>query len=329
MFNKYLHSLFPPSFDWIQVEVTSSCNASCIYCPRTVFRDRWRNRHMTPETFSRLVPAFGKTKLVYLQGWGEPFLNPHFFTMAEQAKQAGCLVGTTTNGTLLDQDKIDRIIKSRLDILSFSLAHTDSRNDFIRQGAPLEMVLEKIDRVTAAKKKAGADTPAVHVAYLLLKSNKDDVQKLPALLKERGVSEVVVSTLDFPLSAELEQEVLLPRTDVEYESLRSSLEQVRLDGGRMGVPIHYQIGHAGRRQLLCTENIEKAVVISASGDVHPCVFTNLSLVQEQEDQLNFGNVNEQPLAVIWNSARYKNFRKSFSRKNLAAACRKCLKLSIS
>ena len=98
MFRTYFHSLFLPRFDWIQVEVSSFCNAACVYCPHTVYRNQWLNKHMTLETFEHLVPAFRNTKLVYLQGWGEPFLNPYFFTMAERAKKAGCRVGTTTNG---------------------------------------------------------------------------------------------------------------------------------------------------------------------------------------------------------------------------------------
>ncbi len=334
MLSKYLHSLLLPSFDWIQVEVTSYCNAACIYCPHTVFRNRWMNRHMTLETFGRIIPAFKNTKLVYLQGWGEPFLNPHFFEMAGQAKKAGCRVGTTTNGTALDEGMIERILKTGMDVLSFSLAHTDARNDYIRQGARLEDVLDKIRRVTAAKKKAGTDKPAIHLAYLLLRSNKDDVKQLPQMLKGLGVSEVVVSTLDFPLSRELEKEVLFPKTGEEYEDLRSYLEEVRLEGEKVGVPIHYQIGHGGRRRLLCSENIEKAVVISAAGDVHPCVFTNLSLAAEQgapEDtapveRLSFGNVNEQSLDKIWRSKSYKNFRRSFYHDRLASPCRHCSKL---
>ena len=64
-----------PSLDWIQIELTSICNASCFYCPHTVYRDRWRHGSMNLETFKRVSASFRMVKLIYLQGWGEPFLN--------------------------------------------------------------------------------------------------------------------------------------------------------------------------------------------------------------------------------------------------------------
>src|SRR5512139_1023466 len=98
-----------PSLDWIQVGVTSRCNALCSYCPRTVCGSAWADRDLPIETFSKLLPAFGKTGMVHLQGWGEPFLHPGFFEMVSLTKRAGCAVGTTTNGTLLRHALLERI----------------------------------------------------------------------------------------------------------------------------------------------------------------------------------------------------------------------------
>jgi len=63
-----------PWLDWMQIEVTSRCNAACIYCPRTVYGPRWKNRDLSPDTFEKLLPVLSKTKMVHLQGWGEPLL---------------------------------------------------------------------------------------------------------------------------------------------------------------------------------------------------------------------------------------------------------------
>jgi radical SAM protein with 4Fe4S-binding SPASM domain len=331
-----IRSYFLPGFDWIQVEVTSYCNAACSYCPYTVLRDHWVNRHMTMETFGYIIPALKNAKLAYLQGWGEPLLNTNFFTMVEHAKKAGCLVGTTTNGMILEKSMIESVIQSGLDILSFSLANTDSCNDHIRQGAPVETVLERIRELNTAKEKAGSDKPAIHVAYVLLRSNKDDVKMLPSRLKGLGVSEVVISTLDYIPSSELSREELFPRTAEEFEDLRAYLETVQAEGHGMAVPIHYQIGCGYRRRSFCSENIEKALVISATGDVLPCVSASIPVSAEHgqtqytelAERLNFGNITKRSLADIWWSKRYKEFRRSFYQKNRTASCQNCLKLNL-
>jgi radical SAM protein with 4Fe4S-binding SPASM domain len=205
----------------------------------------------------------------------------------------------------------------------------------VRQGAPVEAVLGRIREVTAAKKKAGTERPAIHVAYVLLQSNKDDVKSLPFHLKGLGVNEVVISTLDYVPTPELRSEALFPETEDEYESLSAYLEKVQAEGEQMGVPIHYQIGYARRRRSFCSENIEKALVISATGDVLPCVLPNLPVSQEEgqtkrpeptAERLIFGNITKQPLEDIWWSEGYKKFRRSFYQKHHTASCQHCPKL---
>ena len=89
-----------PSFDWIQVEVTTQCNAACMgtpSCPHRGFRREWKSRNMSMDTFRKLLPAFRNARFVHLQGWGEPLLNPDLFQMVREAKKVGCRVGTTSN----------------------------------------------------------------------------------------------------------------------------------------------------------------------------------------------------------------------------------------
>ena len=132
MFFEYLFPNNYPQLDWIQVEISSYCNATCIYCPHTGFQGNWKNRFLSPQTFENLMPAFRKTNLVYLQGWGEPFIHPEFFKMLQIAKDAGCMVGTTTNGTLLTREIIEKMVSQGIDVVGFSLAGVDEKNDRIR-----------------------------------------------------------------------------------------------------------------------------------------------------------------------------------------------------
>jgi MoaA/NifB/PqqE/SkfB family radical SAM enzyme len=325
-----------PALDWIQVEVSSHCNAACIYCPNAVYREgAWQKRHLPLATFRKMLPAFARTRLVHLQGWGEPFLNPDFFEMVRLAKEAGCRVATTTNGMLLDGEKIKRLVQYGVDVVAFSLAGVDEKNDAVRRGTRLAGVLDAIRALSREKEKLGARQPAIHIAYMLLRSGLEDVERLPLFLQGLGVSQVVLTTLDFVSAGGLADEALRPSTVSEYDELRSRLDAVAAAGESCGLNICYQLVSPGQRCQNCTENVLRAVVVSSDGSASPCVFANLPVSQASfiaggakrpYQRLIFGNVGEQPLKDIWREPAYAAFRRSFHTGQLAAICRDCPKI---
>jgi len=332
---KQLLSLFTQTFDWIQVEVTSYCNALCVYCPRTIFKESWENRHLSLETFKKLKPVLSRTYLVHLQGWGEPFLNPEFFEIAAFAKRAGCKVGTTTNAMLLNEETIQKVIESGLDILAFSLAGTTESNDIVRKGTNLKKVLKSIETLSREKEKRGKTTPEIHVAYMLFRSGMKDLEALPALLEGLGVSEVVVSTLDFVPTEELREEAVIPTTKEEYQELRSYLERLVEAAREKGLTVHYHLVSPEKRRELCTENIQKALCISSDGAVTPCVYTNLRVSGTYYDlqgkkvsyeRMVFGNIHEKGVKDIWKEKSYRAFRGTFCKGEFASPCQNCPKI---
>jgi MoaA/NifB/PqqE/SkfB family radical SAM enzyme len=335
LLREWLGSLLSPSLDWIQVEVTSYCNAACIYCPRTVYRDAWLNRNLSLDVFESLMSAFARCQLVFLQGWGEPFLNHDLFTMVRMAKEAGCKVGTTTNGMLLDTGNIHQVVECGVDVLAFSLAGVDERNDAVRKGTSLDRVLETIRILNETKMKLRKERPAVHIAYMLLRSGLEDVKQLALLFRRSGVSEIVVSTLDFVPCEELADETITPSNRQEYEEIRGRLEAVNSECRQWGMRFHYQLRKWGKRSPTCTENVERALFVSADGTVSPCVFANLPVsegIQMYRDgkrryqRLGFGNVTDTPVEIIWWTKAYRAFRQAFYGDPLPATCVDCPKL---
>jgi len=330
-----LSSWLVPRTGWIQIEVTSRCNAACAYCPHTAYREAWDSRDLSLATFQRLLPVLARKRWAYLQGWGEPLLHPDFFTMVALAKKTGCLVGTTTNGMLLDAGIADKLVEVGLDLVAFSLTGLKERNNEVRRGTSFAAVLEGIQALRAAKARAGSVKPQVHIAYLLLRSGLPDLEELPQALQGLGIDQVVISTLDFVPAQEWLGETLRPANPAEYEELEARLQDLVQAGERYGLPIHHQLPHPGERRLLCPENPLQSFFVSASGTVSPCVFTNLPVsgvthwVNGREvpyRRLTFGQVQEEHLGAIWRRTPYVNFRRSFYTGVLAAPCRHCLKL---
>jgi MoaA/NifB/PqqE/SkfB family radical SAM enzyme len=289
---------------------------------------------MTMDIYRRLLPALKKSQLAYLQGWGEPFLHPDFFTLVSLAKQAGCLVGTTSNGKQMKEDTLARIVDSGIDILAFSLACANETNDSIRRGTSFEQILAAIRTLNQMKKEKNTGNPAIHIAYLLLRSQLDEVKKILSLLKGKGIHQLVITTLDFAPSREVAVEMVFPETDEEWNALNSLLDSVVEEGRKNDLPIHYYLAHPNRPQTVCTENVRRALFVSADGAVSPCVFMNLPVAdvtyfakgEEREYQrLVFGRIQDESFANIWNRKSYVDFRRSFETGCLHDFCKDCCK----
>lgn len=327
--------LFEPK-DWVQMEVTSACNAACVYCPRTVFRRAWQDRSMSLETFKRLLPALRKTSLAYLQGWGEPLLHPGLPDMIRLSKGAGCDVGITTNGMPLTKGLCTRLMDAGLDILAFSLAGTTpERNDAARPGTSLKKVLEKLAMVRRIKQERGSKTPSVHIAYMLLRSGMDDLEGLPRLMADHGVDQAVVSVLDFKPGPELSGEILAPRNQSERAELEARFLWLRASAEERSLTIHTpDFGLKIEGGSDCSENIGRSLFVSADGEVSPCVYANVPVDRAEYARqgepasyrrVTFGNINREFLPVVWRKPEYARFRADLSQGRPPEICLGCPK----
>lgn len=290
---------------------------------------------MSRATFQKIIPALYKTKLAFLQGWGEPFTHPDFFHFLKHAKKAGCRVGTSTNGMLLDREKITQLVDSELDLIAFSLAGLRETNDKFRCGTRFDKIIETCRLLKKIKAQKKTNLPAVHIAFLLLRSGLEELNQLPEQLKDIGIEQIVVSTLDFIPSQDLEKETIRPRDESEYGELKKQLDKLVDDAARYDLELHYHFAHPDRREPVCTENVLKAAFIAVDGSVAPCVFRKLPInesinITEGPDTeytpLTFGNIDTEPFDAIWRKAEYNKFRAAFIDNCPLERCCHCPKL---
>ncbi len=211
----------------------------------------------------------------------------------------------------------------------------DEKNDVIRKGTKLEKVVDAIKRLNEEKDAQGSKKPAIHIAYMLLRSGVDDLERLPEFVSGLGVDQVVVSTLTFVPSPELQEETLIPQDEREYEGLKNKLHTVKKECKNRGVELHYTLVHPGKPAPLCTENVFSSLVVAGDGEVSPCVFTDMPVSgatymamgkERSFKRLSFGNVGRESIFDIWKKKEYKRFRESFYSRDLFYQCQMCLKL---
>jgi len=57
---KFIEKILMPHLEWVQLEVSSLCNASCFYCPHTTHRKQWTGRNITLNEFLKIMPYLKK-----------------------------------------------------------------------------------------------------------------------------------------------------------------------------------------------------------------------------------------------------------------------------
>lgn len=311
-------------FRWIQIEVSSLCRASCIYCPHKAYKNLWKGGLISKDIFEKIVPVFRDTELVFLQGWGEPLLHPLFFEFVKKAKREGSLVGTTTNGMLINENVAKKIVDSGIDIISFSLVGSSSRNDEIRKGTSIDRVLKSIEQVRKEREKERLSIPRIHVAYLLLRSMISELKTLPDIVTRAGAEKIVVSTLSLITEPDLASEKI-DTQELLNEGFFSGIN------GRIEIEIETGLDRSKKLHPTvsrCPERPMDSFFVNSNGRVAPCVFLGLPLKSAPLEVISFsfGSLFLSRLEEILNRPSYRAFREDFSKNKLPFFCIRCPRL---
>jgi radical SAM protein with 4Fe4S-binding SPASM domain len=158
------------------VETTAKCNLYCPMCPRETHPQP--KEDMAEEIFRRLVDEAGSSaEHMMLIGLGEPLLDPKIFDRIEYCERHGISTLLSTNGTLLDQEMADRLLRSRLTHLTLSFDGASAETfEFYRKGARFERVRDNFVRFARMKRERGAPVQVV-VQMVRLERNAHEVDE--------------------------------------------------------------------------------------------------------------------------------------------------------
>ncbi len=156
------------------VETTAKCNLYCPMCPRETHKQP--KEDMTGEIFERLVQEAGETgEHMMLIGLGEPFLDPKIFERIEYCDRHNVYTLLSTNGTLLDAESTERILKSTLEHITLSFdGSTKESFEFYRKGAKFERVRDNFLHFCRRKHETGAKIQVV-VQMVRMEKNWNEV----------------------------------------------------------------------------------------------------------------------------------------------------------
>lgn len=329
----------------IYIEPTSACNLSCQTCVRNTWEEKIGSMNM--ETFHAIIhnlKDFPNLERVALWGIGEPLMHKQIGSMIKQVKQLNVEAELITNAMLLTPEKAEELVHSGLDRMVVSIdSVSDAQFAEIRTGATLSNVLNNVKRLNQIKHIQGISTPEIGIEFTLMKKNMGELQHLKELASHLEASFIIVTNL-LPYSEDQKDEILywnsateahdkprskhnpeisIPRIDVRPEHT-SNLGKLSFEALSYGSNPHVTQNYNG----VCPFVEKGSIAFNWNGEASACVplmhSYNCFVLGRKKKIVNhnYGNINTESLADIWNKDDFKIFRRKIM-NNEFSPCIEC------
>ncbi len=290
----------------------------CITCPARLWKDSNIKKEMDFDTFLKLSKYFKHTDLVHLQGWGEPLLHDRIFDMIKIVKKTS-KVGFTTNGLLLKREVNKKIVELEVDFVAVSFAGTTKEGHGSLKTSNLSRITENVKDLVKAR--GGLEKPHIIFTFLMSKTNVRELPDLVDLAADLGVNEVVVRNLDYVFDEATDKlRAFSCFHEKDYLKLIDSISEARKRAIKRNIKFRpYPL--VMEEIVMCDANPLKGLVISAEGDLYPCIYLNLPFKKIPRifcgqrieiEKPYFGSIDD--FWNSWNSKDYVEFRKAYERR---------------
>ena len=121
-YRKYLYE--HPKLYHLFLEVTSRCNARCEHCGSSCGYEKPKNeisKEKLMETLKEISEHYDASEILLNVTGGEPFLRKDLFEIMDYAVSLGYRWGITSNGILIDEELVKKIVKSKMSTISISI----------------------------------------------------------------------------------------------------------------------------------------------------------------------------------------------------------------
>lgn len=232
-FHGRLKAEFPSQ---VIVDATEICNLSCIHCPHPEFKKsgHYGGRHLAPEVHDKLIAEVadagrGHTQYIRYTSNGEPLVHPRIFDYLQHAvDHSGVWVTLTTNGTIMNEARIEKLMASGLHLVDVSIdAFSDEAYAAVRHGT-LATTRANVLTLIRLKRESGAKTKIV-VSFVEQPQNTQEVDSFRRFWTDAGADSVIIRRLHSAaggvqhIAAQMKHDVQVPRFPCLYPWERISL----------------------------------------------------------------------------------------------------------
>lgn len=211
------------------------CNLTCKHCYALSADHDYPNELSLPEVHAVMDDLQRFRVPVLILSGGEPLLRPDLFEIAGRAKSMGFYVGLSTNGTLIDAARADRVAAQGFDYVGISLDGLREVHDKFRrkQGA--------FDASLGALRLLRERGVKVGLRYTMTDMNAQDLPALLQLMRDEQVDKFYFSHLNYAGRGNIHR-----ARDARHAATRGALEMLfdtAWEAAREGLPLEFVTGN--------------------------------------------------------------------------------------
>ena len=291
----------------LRIEPAGACNLRCQHCPTGLIK--LKRGIMSDQVIKRITEEALKHSniidTIVLYHGGEPFLNKNFFTILSGLKKVvSARIKTVSNGMLLDEPLVTKIVQSGLDEIEISLdGETEIRNDMVRKNSSGRKVISSIRQIWEKARVYGRTNFKITVSHVYFGKKKAGGEL--DLTEPKKAPKWILEGLG-PAANDI---LFKPHPAMEWPDFKINDELFEVVSVRR---------HDGF--LRECDNIESTITVRWDGQVVACCFDLTS-------QLVMGNILNQNLEEIWQSIEYGTIREQISQGKPNKTCAQCNQIS--
>jgi len=279
----------PVNLTW---EVSLACNLRCSHC-LSASGEPARDEMTTAEALD-LVEQLDVARVFQVNfGGGEPFMRPDFEQILAACHARGIMTCISTNGTLLDAARVERLAASRLVAIQVSMDGARRETcDAIRGDGVYDQAIAALKLLA----KSGIPTS---INTVLTAQNADEIPALHELSRELGVALRVSRFRPSGRGADNWEELRpSPSQLLAFSAWLADSGEVRTGDSFFSLTSQERQGLGlnlcGAAKLTCC--------VGPTGNMYPCAFL-------QTERFKAGSLRESTFQEIWDDSEiYASFR---------------------
>ena len=282
------------------------CNLTCKHCYATSADTNFPGELTTPKIYEVMDDLKQFRVPVLILSGGEPLLHPDIYEISERAKEMGFYVGLSTNGTLIDEENIDRIAEMDYNYVGISIDGMRQTHDKFRR---LVGAFDKSLKAVRLCKERGIK---VGLRFTITQDNATELPDLLQLMEQEEIDKFYLSHLNYAGRGNHNR-----KDDTIHKMTRSAMDllfETALDLKARGIKREIVTGNNDADGVYLLKWVEqnypdqadhiRAKLVQWGGNASGVNVANIdNLGRVHPDTMwwhhTLGNVKERPFSEIW------------------------------